>query len=431
MKMNALNPNNYSKINFCAVSYKKQNGNSSSLNSDAISLTQSKIDTLNSDNFQKGNTERKKIEKQISQKRIDKINTMSLFERLFKERKIIHSFTLEEIDQKSKNNNKQEDNFNTLQEETSKISTMVEELKKQLRNNDQTQAARRKKINAIKVGQYRENKGFSQIAGYDKEKDILYKYFISEIAKEEAGLKANIPNAIMFFGPKGNGKTTFANAFAQEIGCENPIYVVGSGINTAGICKSLYKNLNKAAKKANEEYEKTGKIQVIFIDEFDLVADEKSTILPELEEFMRTCYEKYHCILFAATNYPLKLKLPLTDDDRVFPFIVSQDPPTLQNKTEILKYYLNDKLDSKISDDDYNMLACLLECQEIEKKGKYSIAQIRNEICETKSESTISVDKVIENIENHPPKIINKELENYYLAMDEIMDEEPEEDEEF
>ncbi len=127
-------------------------------------------------------------------------------------------------------------------------------------------------------------------------KDILYKYFISEIAKEEAGLEANIPNAIMFFGPKGNGKTTFANAFAQEIGCENPICVVGIGINTAGICKSLYKNLNKAAKKANEEYEKTGKIQVIFIDEFDLVADEKSTILPELEEFMRTCYEKYHCI---------------------------------------------------------------------------------------------------------------------------------------
>ncbi len=135
--------------------------------------------------------------------------------------------------------------------------------------------------------------------------------------------------------------------------------------------------------------------------------------------------------MFAATNYPLKLELPLTGDDRVFPFIVSQDPPTLQNKTEILKYYLNDKLDNKISDDDYNMLACLLECQEIEKKGKYSIAQIRNEICEADVDSTISLDKVIENIEKKSPKIINKELENYYLAMDEIMDEEAEEDEEF
>lgn len=430
MKIIALNPNNYSKINFCAVSCKKQNRDSSSLNSNAISLAQSKIDALNSDDFQKGSTERKKIEKRILQKRKDKIDTMSILECLFKERKIIHSFTLEEIEQKSKNNREQEDNFNTLQEETSKIRAVVEELKKQLRNNDQTQAARRKKINAIKVGQYRENKGFSQIAGYDKEKDILYKYFISEIAKEEAGLEANIPNAIMFFGPKGNGKTTFAKAFSQEIGCENPIYVTANILTKQDFNKFL-KRLYKTAEKANEEYEKTGKIQVIFIDEFDLVANEKSTILPELEEFMRTCYEKYHCILFAATNYPLKLELPLTDDDRVFPFIVSQDPPTLQNKTEILKYYLNDKLDNKISDDDYNMLACLLECQEIEKKGKYSIAQIRNEICETKSESTISVDKVIENIENHPPKIINKELENYYLAMDEIMDEEAEEDEEF
>lgn len=428
MRINTLNSNNHSKINFCAVSYKKGNTNTSSLNSDAISTAQSKINALNSDGFQQGNAERQKIEEQISQKRIDKINTMSLFERLFKERKILHSFTLEEIEQKSKNNREQKGNFRTLQEETSEISTLAEELKKQLRKNDETQAARKKKINAIKVGQYRKNKGFSQIAGYDKEKDILYKYFISEIAKEEAGLETNVPNAIMFFGPKGNGKTTFANAFAQEIGCDKPINVRANILSKQDFNKFL-KRLYKTAEKANEEYEKTGKIQVIFIDEFDLVANKKSTILPELEEFMRTCYEKYHCILFAATNYPLKLELPLTGDDRIFPFIVSQDPPTLQNKTEILKYYLNDKLDNKISDDDYNMLACLLECKEVEKKGKYSIAQIRNEVCKADVDSTISMDKVIENIENHPPKIINKELENYYLAMDEIMDEDSEDDE--
>jgi len=430
MRIIALNPNNYSKINFRAVSYKKQNNGDSSLNSETIKMAQSKINELSSDKFQQGSADRKKIEKEISQKRTDKMDTMTLFESLFKERKILHSFTIEEIEQKSKNNREQEDNFNTLQEETSKIRTMADELKKQLRENDKAQAARRKKINTIKVGQYRENKGFSQIAGYDKEKDILYKYFISEIAKEEAGLKANIPNAIMFFGPKGNGKTTFANAFAQEIGCYKPINVRANILTKQDFNKFL-KRLYKTAEKANEEYEKTGKLQVIFIDEFDLVANKKSTILPELEEFMRTCYEKYHCILFAATNYPLKLELPLTDDDRVFPFIVSQDPPTLQNKTEILKYYLNDKLDNKISDDDYNMLACLIECQEIEKKGKYSIAQIRNEICEANNDSTISIDKVIKNIENNPPKIINKELENYYLAMDEIMDEEAEEDEVF
>ena len=62
--------------------------------------------------------------------------------------------------------------------------------------------------------------GFNSIAGYDSEKSILKKYFISEIIKEQEGKKANVPGSVLFFGPTGNGTTTFAKAFAKETGCE-------------------------------------------------------------------------------------------------------------------------------------------------------------------------------------------------------------------
>ena len=52
------------------------------------------------------------------------------------------------------------------------------------------------------------------------------------LAKEKNGEEANIPSSILFFGPKGNGKTTFALAFAEEIGCERPVSVKGSGMNS-------------------------------------------------------------------------------------------------------------------------------------------------------------------------------------------------------
>lgn len=70
-----------------------------------------------------------------------------------------------------------------------------------------------------KMNEVNENKGFGRIAGYDKEKNILMQMVGSPIVLEKDGQHADVPNGILFFGPKGNGKTVFAESFAQQLDC--------------------------------------------------------------------------------------------------------------------------------------------------------------------------------------------------------------------
>lgn len=186
------------------------------------------------------------------------------------------------------------------------------------------------------------SKGFQKIAGYDKEKNILDKYFISEIQKEQAGEKANVPNSVLFFGPTGNGKTTFARAFAAETGCN----LVPFNMHTTSLDKSnkiFINKIQKIAERSESDFQKTGNRTIIFIDEISKACDNKSPMLNELRDFLSNCSERYHCTVFATTNHPLTIAFPLTGEDSLFPYIVSMDPPNLQNKIDVLKYYLKER----------------------------------------------------------------------------------------
>ena len=150
------------------------------------------------------------------------------------------------------------------------------------------------------------SKGFQKIAGYDKEKNILDKYFISEIQKEQAGEKANVPNSVLFFGPTGNGKTTFARAFAAETGCN----LVPFNMHTTSLDKSnkiFINKIQKIAERSESDFQKTGNRTIIFIDEISKACDNKSPMLNELRDFLSNCSERYHCTVFATTNHPRQL----------------------------------------------------------------------------------------------------------------------------
>lgn len=43
----------------------------------------------------------------------------------------------------------------------------------------------------------------------------------NSIIAEKSGQPAEIPNGILFYGPKGNGKTLFAKSFAEQLDCNH------------------------------------------------------------------------------------------------------------------------------------------------------------------------------------------------------------------
>ena len=58
------------------------------------------------------------------------------------------------------------------------------------------------------------------IKGYQAQKQTVKDVFINQIALEKAGLKAYVPNSILFYGPIGTGKTIFARETAKKAGWE-------------------------------------------------------------------------------------------------------------------------------------------------------------------------------------------------------------------
>lgn len=268
-------------------------------------------------------------------------------------------------------------------------------------------------------GSFTKANGFKKIAGYRTEKDVLNRYFISEIKKEQQGEPANVPNAVLFFGPTGNGKTTFAKAFANETGCKLvPIRIDKDSSTKQEFGNKFYTTLIEKAQKAEENYQKTGIRTIIFIDEITKVADKESSILPELADFFANCSKKYHCTMFCASNHPLNIGLPMEGENAVFPYMVSMDPPDLNNKAEIMHYYLKGRVDQDL---DYSKLANYMDKTEKEKQGIFNIAQIKEDICLEGTEKKMTEDDVLKNIEKSKPNITRDDLDKYSDEMDKLI----------
>lgn len=216
------------------------------------------------------------------------------------------------------------------------INALKENVKSLARTRD-IQKALAKRIN---------NKGWEKIAGYENEKTILQESFIDLIALEQGKEIVEFPNCILFFGPTGNGKTTFAKAFAEQAQC-----------NFAEIeptTSSFKSDLDKLLKESKANYKNTGKRTIILLDEFDAYGAkdcvENKHLIPVLKSVMQSCADKYNATLFLTTNNPEDIDEILLAPKRV-PISVSIDPPNKENAIEILKYYLGDKTSNFINYD--------------------------------------------------------------------------------
>ena len=162
-------------------------------------------------------------------------------------------------------------------------------------------------------------------------------------------LGVTVPKGALLSGPPGTGKTLLAKAIAGE--SELPfVNMTGSDFNAmfVGVGSTKIRNLYDTAKKAAEEHGGC----IVFIDEIDAIGQKRSAantiggnserentlnqLLTEMDGFD----SNKNVITFAATNRPELLDPALLRPGR-FDRKISVDLPTIKDRTELFKFYLN------------------------------------------------------------------------------------------
>ncbi len=201
-----------------------------------------------------------------------------------------------------------------------------------------------------------DKKGFSQIAGYIEEKSKLQEDFLDKLDDEKSGkyIKREIPNAILFYGPTGCGKTTFVKALAEEADCnfiaiqcrgtqkdkEQKLYETLIGYNSTDEFGDKIE-ISGLLDKAQKKYLETGKRTIILIDEFDRFfgKDVSNNFINAMKGILESCSEDNHVTFFLTTNKPQKIPYELRNSHRIEP-IYPLDPPNKTNTVAVIEHYL-------------------------------------------------------------------------------------------
>lgn len=310
-------------------------------------------------------------------------------------------------------------------ETQSKVVDLLEEKCELLKKNNvdkaQLEEAKKALLIATRIKQERaeliasnksKHKGFDSIAGYEKEKFILTDSFINLLPLESAGQDIEFPNSILFFGPVGNGKTSFAKAFANSANCN---FTEAKSSRTArgktDREKSFYDNLLSLAKVAQQNFLDTGKRTIILVDEIDRFAYEDSSINAKLKRFLETCSEDYHCTIFATTNNPMEIPSAIRGPKRM-PIKVCIDPPDRTNAALVFEHYLKDCENIDLNKIDFDELAEVL-CS-VQPEQAYNNSQIES-ICNECIENvdTIAQEDLIYYIKREVPGIDRENMVKY------------------
>ena len=250
--------------------------------------------------------------------------------------------------------------------------------------------------------------GYSKIAGYDEEKGFLKGYLNSLSAVDDCS-EEDLLNSILFYGPRGNGKTTFASALAEEFGCRFRKIEVTS--NKQKALKRLEKELNKA----KEYWDINRRNTILLIDECTAFMNEaKNTseedINTQIAQLIQEAAEKYHAMLFMTTNYPEKLDKIFTDEDKI-PLFMPLDPPSKENALAVFKYYVGN------SDVDFDKIINAFEKQCNAQKSRYSNGQIKNivELAKMKNDDKLTTQGLIESILQTKPEVLQEDLKSFEL----------------
>ena len=132
-------------------------------------------------------------------------------------------------------------------------------------------------------------------------------------------LKNDIPNAILFYGPTGCGKTLFANAAAEQ--CLFNVHIIHPKA-TDSYQEVFDEIINTAKEIENDYYHGNKRRGAIIINEAEWLLDKDSPILEEFKEFAKSCSQQYYCTLFLTTNSPSVIDKSILSKD-ITPFKIA------------------------------------------------------------------------------------------------------------
>lgn len=180
----------------------------------------------------------------------------------------------------------------------------IEEFMNYVKGNQQVDLAEVKREEQRQVLTKKKGNGFKKLAGMTQLKEDIRAEVIEPLINPEAGKEYGIeaPNAVLFFGPPGCGKTYFAECLAEEVGF-NFIKVAPSDVG------STYVHGGQEKIKTLFEGAKENAPTILFLDEVDAMIPDRSANMghhyeSEVNEWliqMNNC-AKNNIFIIGATN---------------------------------------------------------------------------------------------------------------------------------
>ncbi len=220
------------------------------------------------------------------------------------------------------------------------------------------------------------------IAGYDAEKQIIRSLFTDQIAMEKAGMEADVPNSILFYGPIGTGKTTFVRAIANETDCE----LVEMNPNTENFRNEVFEKL----KEARERYLNDGKRTIIVLNEIENHLEDTKTNFKNIA-MMKTWLDNcaklpsdnlqnaYATTFFFTTNHPLEITDEILPREEKIKKLISLEPASEGNIEAIIRFYIQkfDKNGDMINPDSIDYDAIIEKMNPDDEKGAFGNDKIK------------------------------------------------------
>lgn len=245
------------------------------------------------------------------------------------------------------------------------------------------------------------NSGFNRIGGYEAEKATLQKVLINKIIEERSGLPIKLPNAVLFFGPTGTGKTSFAIALSQEINeGEQPVM-----IDTSNAPDEIMEEIEVETRRSRKRYKQTGERTIILLDEVEAIAQKDSEVLDELKSKLTKAFDDDKCIYVMTTNNPSMISPDILTPDRTG-YIVNIDPPDFENALAVVKFYFS----AFNQDLDYEKIARSITNRSNGKISNSGIEELYNICCSAQINTT---DGIIDLISRTESNITENEVASY------------------